>query len=80
MPSKKALRKYHAEKIKNLPKSWEMIPSSKLKGRMVNGVPKGTISYINAKNYELNLERKNNEIDKKNIMNDAKRDGMPKRR
>ena len=75
MPSKKALRKYHANKEKG---NWEIIPSSKLKGRMVNGVPKGTISYINAKNYELNLERKNNEIDKKNIMNDAKRDGMPK--
>jgi len=39
-------------------KGFKPIPSDKLVGRMVNGVPKGTKSYIVAKTRELEQEKK----------------------
>ena len=81
MPSKKALRKYHAEKD-----IWTDIEKHDNDGKKMTTIEKrewtdNRLKQLMKDGFDYKKHKqKMNEIDKKNIMNDAKRDGMPKRK
>ena len=68
MPSKKALRKYHANKDHNIVDHLRL-PKPDYEERY---------GKLPSNWNRMTHKQKMNHVDKKNIMNDAKRDGMPK--